>query len=278
MAPLILWRFIHYCAVCTLFGGACFPLYGFAPGAARDARELRPLLLGAAVLCVVSGIGWFAAAMPSLAPAEFDVLIVRILMAAALIVPLLGTPTQRRMRIALAGSFLLLASTALTGHAGSDESQARILHRILDVFHLTAAGVWAGALAVFASQALRTARDPAPETIGAFHYGLARFSDVGPIMVIALALSGILNPAFLSSFSSRYGQVLLAKLALFGAMLALAALNRYWLVPGLTAALSEVRGSGAALRALRVSVLLETALAVFVLFLVGWLGVLPPSW
>jgi putative copper export protein len=45
------------------------------------------------------------------------------------------------------------------------------------------------------------------------------------------ALSGILNPSFLSSLRTTYGQVLLAKLAIFGVMLLLAAGNRYWPTP-----------------------------------------------
>src|SRR3981189_3115826 len=51
-----------------------------------------------------------------------------------------------------------------------------------------------------------------------------------------LVASGLINDGFLvgsvsSLLTTLYGQILLAKLGLFGAMLALAAANRFWLVP-----------------------------------------------
>ncbi|WP_315760457.1 CopD family protein [Sphingomonas sp. Y38-1Y] len=72
-----------------------------------------------------------------------------------------------------------------------------------------------------------------------------------------------------------YGQLLLAKLGAFAAMVGLASLNRFRLTP----ALGSVASSGAARReigALRLSLAFEAALGIAVLALVAWLGTLEP--
>ena len=62
------------------------------------------------------------------------------------------------------------------------------------------------------------------------HDALARFAGVGTAAVAILTLSGMTNPGFFrSSFDTAYGQLLLAKLGVFGAMLALAGANRFFL-------------------------------------------------
>jgi putative copper resistance protein D len=81
---------------------------------------------------------------------------------------------------------------------------------------------------------------------------------------------------FLSSLDTAYGQVLLAKLGVFGAMLALAGANRFLLTPRLSATLDGRGHLRTAVSALRASVLIETALGFVVLAMVAWLGVLPP--
>jgi putative copper resistance protein D len=109
------------------------------------------------------------------------------------------------------------------------------------------------------------------------HDALARFAGVGTLSVAILTLSGMTNPGFFtSSFDSAYGQVLLAKLAVFAAMIALAGANRFWLTPRLSATLNGNGQLRRAINALRMSILLETALGLLVLALVGWIGVLPP--
>jgi len=108
------------------------------------------------------------------------------------------------------------------------------------------------------------------------HDALARFAGVGTLAVGTLTLSGMTNPGlFLSSLDSAYGQLLLAKLGVFGAMLALAGANRFLLTPRLSATLDGRGRLKTAVNALRMSVLIETALGFVVLALVAWLGVLP---
>ena len=75
--------------------------------------------------------------------------------------------------------------------------------------------------------------------------------------------------------TTLYGQLLVAKVLIFLAMVVLASFNRYLLTPALEVAIE--RGEhAAAVGALRRSLGMETACAVIVLALVGWLGTLEP--
>jgi copper resistance protein D len=75
--------------------------------------------------------------------------------------------------------------------------------------------------------------------------------------------------------ATLYGRLLIAKLVLFAAMLALASLNRFRLTPGFERSIAAA-DHARALGALRVSLAVETACAVVILALVGWLGTLEP--
>jgi putative copper resistance protein D len=79
----------------------------------------------------------------------------------------------------------------------------------------------------------------------------------------------------LASFGTQYGQGLLAKLFLFGLMLLLAAVNRFWLTPKLESALDSGSSSERPIRALYASIVAEAAIGVLVLAIVAWLGTLP---
>ena len=278
---LVVARFVHYLVLSILFGGALFPLYGFAQPK-TDLGEpliwLRPLVFGAACLTLVSGVIWFGIVYATVPGREFDVWIFRLLLATGLVILLLAKQIAGwRYQVVLFGSLVLMATLASTGHAGSDDGPAAPIHRILDVFHLVAAGAWVGALIVFAcwvATALQRAQD---SDLRILEQSLARFSVIGTMAVVTLSMSGILSPGFLSSFRTIYGQVLLAKLGVFIAMLLLAAANRYWLTPRLLQSLESADGSASATRALGLSILTETTLAVVVLALVGWLGILTPA-
>src|SRR3546814_18992805 len=83
------------------------------------------------------------------------------------------------------------------------------------------------------------------------------------------------------SLSSPYGQLLLAKLALFALMLALAAANRWRLTPALAAAAGDDAESvdsdpDAALAAMRRSLIIEASAALAILVLVAWFGAREP--
>jgi hypothetical protein len=95
------------------------------------------------------------------------------------------------------------------------------------------------------------------------------------------AEAGLVNSWFLvgsvtSLLTTLYGQILLGKLALFAAMLALAAANRFWLVPRMI----KTEDSGApavCLGRLRYHVLGEQFLGLMVLLAVAVFGTLRPA-
>ena len=98
----------------------------------------------------------------------------------------------------------------------------------------------------------------------------------------ALIATGLVNAWLLVGPSAvgglvttLYGRLLLAKLALFAAMLGLAALNRYRLTPAFNRAIAADDPAGA-LRALRLSLAVETGCAGTILAIVAWIGTLEP--
>ncbi len=122
---------------------------------------------------------------------------------------------------------------------------------------------WVGALAAFVLLSLaRPASDQAAVAL------LSRtsngFARVGTIIVATLLLTGVLNywfivgPALPDLAPMSYGGLLAAKLALFAAMLGLAAVNRFRLSPRLALAVQAGEHRVATL-ALRRSLLLEPA-------------------
>jgi putative copper resistance protein D len=185
--------------------------------------------------------------------------------------------TGRRLEAIVILAAVLLASIALTGNSGSNDGPLAFQHRLSDAVHLVASGVWIGALVVFSRLVTLSAREDRPGEMQTVHDALARFAGVGTASVAILTLSGMTNPGlFRSSLDTAYGQLLFAKLGVFAAMLALAGANRFFLTPRLLGTLSGRGKLKIAINALRASILIETALGLIVLAMVGWLGVLPP--
>jgi mono/diheme cytochrome c family protein len=99
-----------------------------------------------------------------------------------------------------------------------------------------------------------------------------------------LLVSGIANSWYMVGtvpglIGTEYGHLLLVKIALFAAMLALATLNQFRLAPKLDRAVRQRRPPAAfpALRALQRSATLEAGLGVLVIGLVSALGGVPPG-
>jgi putative copper resistance protein D len=171
------------------------------------------------------------------------------------------------------------ASFAWTGHGSSGEGVARPLHLLSDILHLIAASVWIGALCALAAL---LAGKPRPGDAAHMARVLQRFSGVGACAVAVLILTGLVNSWVLVGvdhidglLKTPYGLLLTAKLAIFAAMLAFAALNRFRFTPGLTSA-SDARQISLALTRLKQSIGLETAAAMIVLVLVSIIGMLAP--
>jgi putative copper resistance protein D len=157
-----------------------------------------------------------------------------------------------------------------------------LVHVGSDAAHLLAAGAWLGGLVPLGFILLDYSRGQG-EPIDNVDRILLRFSSMGYAAVATLVASGLINSWFLvgavsSLLTTLYGQILLAKLGLFGAMLALAAANRFWLVPRMIETRAGAsRDPSVWLGRLRYHVLGEQFLGLLVLLAVSVLGTMRPA-
>lgn len=298
---MTLLRAAHFAVVIALAGGLAFMLF-----VARPAFELRTRLTRLALwdlaLVIASGVLWFVARAADMSGVSFaDALaprllaavleetlygrlsVVRLVLAAALGAALLALrrarPRHETLLLALSTALAaaLLASLAAAGHGVAEEGVDRLVHLSADAVHLLAAGGWLGALPVLA---LVLARAPQQLELPLATTAVRRFSAFGMVSVAALALSGVVNAAYTVSslpalIGTNYGRLLGVKLALFAAMAAFAAANRWRWTPRLAQApRAEVL---LALARLRRNTVVETALGVTALGIAGALGVMVPA-
>ena len=193
-----------------------------------------------------------------------------------------GRKTPTWLVLVVLGSGAALASLAWTGHGAATVGDAGMRHLVADIVHLLAAGGWLGALAAHAALLFRPLATTTRDHLRLVHRILHGFSAVGAAIVALIILSGLVNswvlvgPEHLFSMaSSLYGQLLIAKLILFGAMLGLATINRFRLTPAFERAIQSGE-TLVAVRRLRKSLIVETGAALVILGLVAWLGTLEP--
>ena len=177
------------------------------------------------------------------------------LLAAGLAAVSLAAPSlvMRRLTGLIALAVLAFA-VSLSGHASSAPPEA-ITHRAVSV-HVAAAAVWVGALVPLALMLAAGAGEAATRA-------LASVSRIVPWAVAALALTGgflaavqVRDPTAL--WTTDYGRVLLAKLALVAAMLVLAAVNRWRLTQ------PALAGDATACRRIVLVIAVEAVLAIAV--------------
>ena len=302
---LIVARLLHYAAVATLAGVSFFPLYAYEGAEPQTVvRSRRWVLLVAAVVALLSGLFWFAFAAANMSGALADladpemlwavvhdtifggVWTARMLLAAIIV----GVTAMRLFSAAtvshLTTSVLaaaLLASLAGTGHSQIDEGLPGVVHVASDAAHLLAAGAWLGGLLPLGFVLAFYAGEMEPARAMDLDQVLLRFSQMGYIAVATLLGSGLVNSWFLvgavsSLWTTSYGQMLIAKLVLFGGMLALAVLNRFWLIPLISKHRTDCSGGSTARTGrLRKHVLAEQLLGLMVLLIVSILGTMRPA-
>lgn len=303
---LVLARLLHYAATTTLAGLSFFPLYAYADDEPEVLRRWRQsLLLSTALAALLSGLFWFVFATANMSGSLADlanpdvvwtvardtgfglVWTTRMFVAVTIVcltaVRQFSTETVRRDLITALLTAALLASLAGTGHSQIEAGWAGLVHVASDAAHLIAAGAWLGGLVQLGFILHRytvTTRE-----IGSIDVDeiLLRFSGMGYLAVAILVGSGLLNSWFLvgsvfNLFRTFYGQILLMKLVVFAAMLALAIANRFWLVPEMSAITSGTSsGSAGWSRRLRYHVLGEQFLGLMVLLGVSLLGTIRPA-
>jgi putative copper resistance protein D len=295
--PLIAVRFGVYLTIGILFGLSVFGYSGLRLGERGNALALRGWLMASGVAGLVLSVGWLDLSASSMADVPFWP-VDRSAIDAFLSAGAIGTAWQIRMvalllalLAAIRNSFLpfvviassvALATLAWTGHGSVDEGAIGWLHLSADILHLIASATWVGALLGLILLVIRPLAQVDLDHLELTHRALHGFGTIGTVVVVTLVLTGLVNSWLLVGFenvrsflTTLYGQLLFAKLLLFGAMLALAALNRFRLTPAFELSIAKADHRGA-LVALRRSLALETTLVVVILGLVAWLGTLAP--
>ena len=295
--PLILVRGVHFAAT-LLAGGTIGLLVLVAEPAATEVRadfvalrhQLTVLIWLALAVVILSGVAWLVLLASDILgasvadvslhggawPVLFDTRFGQVWCARLALALLLGLLILRpaTQGFQLAGASALTALPALIGHAGATPGIVGTSHLVSDMVHLVAAGAWLGGLPAFALLLLQARRRPEATWHNFAIQATRRFSIVGILSVSALLASGLINSWNLLSgphdlVTSDYGRLIALKIGLFAAMVAIAAVNRFYLtsrLPDLTT-----------LRGLQRNSLAEVGLGLCVLLFVGILGTLPPA-
>ncbi|WP_164662123.1 copper resistance D family protein [Tropicibacter sp. Alg240-R139] len=182
-----------------------------------------------------------------------DVLVYRVAGAVLIIIGVF-TPLAGQW-IALAGGLIALWSFAQIGHVPELETTGV---RLLLLLHLLGIAFWIGVLGPLRALSRLPEHIASAATLG------HRFGQVASVIVPGLILAGLLMAWLLlgdlrALVATGYGQALLIKLVLVGAVLTLAAANKLRFVPAMQA------GDNKAARHLARSIEIETAVIVVVL-------------
>jgi putative copper resistance protein D len=179
-----------------------------------------------------------------------------------LLLGLIFVPSRNALVTALLAAGALALPAATSHAAAASPAGFAAIGATLDAVHLLTAGFWIGGLAVLA--ALRRRKEPN------ILLALSLFSDGALVAVLLLVMTGLINAASIllgdkGAPAPLYLTVLGAKLALVLAMLGLAAVNRFRLMP---------RGQD---RAIARNAAIELGLGFIIVLLAGALGQLSPT-
>jgi copper resistance protein D len=306
--PLAYVRAVHFAATIIAAGVVIFevtvamPAFTAAAGVIdRDIERLRSrwawLVWVSLAVAAASGVIWlvllaadiYAAPIAQIwrdggmwtvaSETRFGQMLLARLAAAGLLAASL--PMRRRSadwRLWSAGAIVLaivvLIGPAWTGHAGATPGIAGEFPLAADALHLLAAGAWLGGLPPLAMLLATAWRQKEPRWATVTAIAVQRFSLLGVISVGTLLASGVANSWYEvgtlnNLFVTSYGQLVLIKIAIFAAMIALASVNRFYLTPRLATA-STVRW-------LYRTSLAETGLGFAAVAVVGFLGAMAPA-
>jgi len=279
-SALVLCRFLHFTVVLMLFGAWVYKPLLLGRETTLD-RALARISCWLAALALVSGVCWLLLITASMAgawDAAFEPSTLRLVLGSTffgqvwswhlllngVLLALLLSPlrTHLPLRLALGGS--LLATLAPVGHGAmldGVEGQWLMLNQLV---HLACVAIWLGGLMLL----VMILRRPSGHGIQAL---LQRFSGVGYVVVAGLLITGLINVRVLTGafwptpLLSGFALILLIKVTLIAAMLALALFNRLRIND------CEQRRS-----ALRNSVIAEWLLGMGAVAAVSLLGTMPP--
>jgi copper resistance protein D len=277
-AAIVLARWVYYGAVMTLFGSSLFPLYAGPPHAEAAlprivATAIAFAMLVAAfvwLLCFSAALGEPESAVETMRAVLFDsgfgpAWLVRLSGAGlALVAALAGRPW-----LMIAATLIALVCEGWSGHAAA----WGVAGSLAQAVHVACAGAWIGGLVPLASLVFHARKNGNGASVAGT--ALRRFSRYGVVFVSGIAITGLLNTWYMldgrPNLTSSYDRVLVAKMALFAMMVAVAALNRYRLVTRLTRS-----DPAPVLRALSRNIVIELFIGAAVLLDVSALGLMHP--
>lgn len=276
-------RWLHESSLMLVFGGAMLRaiLPSRLPALALPPGRIRRLAALAALLSAPLWLGLATAQMAGDNAAMFDPKMLALsvtqtlfgqtflLRFALLVLLCFGILLKWREGVLaiLSGTALVLIS--LTSHAAeASPAHFTAIGITSDGLHLLTGGFWIGGLALLAGLFARGT--PAVRLAGA----TAIFAEWGMIAVAILVMTGMLNAATIllggeGHDTMAYLAVLGAKMVLVAAMVALALVNHFRLLPKLA--------DGASQAALLRNIRCELGLGVLVVALAAWLGLLAPT-
>lgn len=302
-AGLVFTRFLHYSASLALFGIALFPLYIYPRSKVGSIGGRERMLVACwalSLLILVSGALWFASVAARMTDARMSwettrfvltetnyggICLVRLgMLAIAVFVLALVTvrPGHRLDVLFAALSAFVAATLAGSGHTQVEEGLSRLGHTLADALHLIGAGAWLGGLGGLLYLTATSLHPNSPESRRLEACNAAyRFAPIGYLAVATIVASGLINSWFLvgplnNLIETEYGRLLLAKVAIFAAMVGFAGANRFWIVPILAKSDAAAR-SPTGLRRLRLHILLEQCLGLAIILLVAFLGTMEPA-
>lgn len=300
--PLVYVRAVHFAATMLAAGVVFFQALVAEPAFAAAGGELYPAMQR--LRCPWSWLVWISLAVAVLSAAVWLVLLTasiygapiaevwanggvwtvatqtrfgqvcsaRVGLAVLLTLSLAARPRWSFVSVILAAGVLI--APAWTGHAGATPGAAGQLHVVADALHLLATGAWIGGLPPLAMllAAARSTKEPGWTNI--VSGAIRRFSLLGMASVGVLLATGIVSTwyevgSFANLVATAYGRLIVLKLGLFAAMVAIAAVNRFHLTPRLAAV--------GAVRHLERNSLAEAALGFAAVLVVGFLGTMAPA-
>ena len=286
---IVVSRAIHFASVALLFGMPLFRLTVVRDLAAAPGE--RRVEVWAAILALLSGLGWFAGVAAAMAGGWADAVAPDMLgtvafdtrfgrlwitrlacLVAIFAVHALGRSSRRSDIALVIPATAFAASLVGVGHGlagGRGGDVVAPIHAVADIVHLLCAAIWIGGLFCLG----RLLQVGAPDTI---RHALPRFSRIGYWAVALLVISGCINALVLVATPDRllttdYGRVLLIKIGLAVVMVAIAVVNRLMFTPQVM-----TRTEPTDIKGLWRSVLVEQGVGLLVLAVVARLGTIHP--
>ncbi|MEA5558022.1 copper resistance CopC/CopD family protein [Nodularia spumigena] len=228
-----------YAGALTAIGACWFARRWSSTSVARVARTGAAVALGALVVAVAGRVGEFEASWSAMFDGEAwrgtldGATGLLLLLTLGGLVLLVATSATSRFGVVAwtAGAVLVIAGLVAEGHTRSAEPGW--LAGLAGVAHIGAGAAWLGGVAALA--AVWRSSDPARRRAAAIDVSSAAIRAVAVVGVGGVVLAATVAPDLGAQIWSRWGMMVLVKVTLVAALVALGWYNRRFLLPGLAA-------------------------------------------